>query len=473
MSREGKLVKNTLILSIGTFLPKVATFITLPLLTGYLTKEEYGTYDLITILVSLVLPAITLQIQVAAFRFLIDQRKNQQEVKSIITNIYAFIIPSSFIALTILFFVLPESDPLNRLFICLYFFIDTFVGAARQVARGLEKNLDYSISSIVSAGGKIVFAFLFVWYFKLGLFGAILSLFGACMLSLIFLIFKVKLYTYIDVKAISWAKIKQLIAYSWPIVPNDMSMWVMRVSDRFVITMVMGPAANAVYAVANKIPSLLTLAQSTFTMAWQENASIASKDEDADAYYSAMFRTMFDLMAGFLGLLICIAPILFKILIRGDYNEAYTQIPILFIAMFLFSMCSFIGGIYVAYMKTKSLGVTTVISAACNLAVNLALIKFIGLYAASISTLVSYLLLFIYRMIDMKKFVTITYSWGHMLIVFGIMIVESVLCFFQNPILNIINTVFGVVVFLVLNQSFVKAVWKKGTKMIGKKTKKS
>ena len=56
MSREGKLAKNTLILSIGTFLPKLASFVTLPILTGYLTQTEMGIYDLITILESLLLP---------------------------------------------------------------------------------------------------------------------------------------------------------------------------------------------------------------------------------------------------------------------------------------------------------------------------------------------------------------------------------------------------------------------------------
>ena len=62
--------KNTLILSLGTFLPKFAAFITLPILTGQLTKVEYGTYDLVTVMVSLLLPAATLQIQAAAFRLL-------------------------------------------------------------------------------------------------------------------------------------------------------------------------------------------------------------------------------------------------------------------------------------------------------------------------------------------------------------------------------------------------------------------
>ena len=74
MSREKQLAKNTLIISFGTFLPKLISLITLPLITGYLTKEEYGQYDLITTLVFLVLPIATIQIQSAAFRFLIDCR---------------------------------------------------------------------------------------------------------------------------------------------------------------------------------------------------------------------------------------------------------------------------------------------------------------------------------------------------------------------------------------------------------------
>ena len=76
MSREKSLIKNTIVLSIGTVIPKFASFIVLPILTGYLTKTEYGTYDLITVLCSLFLPAVTLQIQTAAFRFLIEQKND-------------------------------------------------------------------------------------------------------------------------------------------------------------------------------------------------------------------------------------------------------------------------------------------------------------------------------------------------------------------------------------------------------------
>ena len=470
MSREGKLAKNTFILSIGTFLPKLAAFIILPILTGYLTKEEYGTYDLVTVLVSLILPAATLQIQTAAFRFLIDVRKDDSRIKSIITNIFAFIIPTSLIALVILYFFLPGEVGI-RLLICVYFLADILVNGARQVSRGLEKNLDFSISAIVSSLGKMIFAVIFVWYLRIGLTGAIIALALSSTVSLIVLMIRARLYKYIDVSLISWKEIKNLISYSWPMVPNSMSMWVMRVSDRFVVTMFMGVAANAVYSVANKIPSLLTLAQSTFTMAWQENASIVSKDEDAPAYYSAMFHTMFNLMAGALGLLICATPLLFKLLIRGDYAEAYFQMPVLFLGMFFYSQCAYLGGIYVAYKDTKSVGITTMAAAACNLLVDLATIKWIGLYAASGSTLISYLLLFIFRAVDVRKLVKIKYDLKHIILVMVILIVESVLCFMQKPVLNIINIIFGFVVFFVLNKSFVKTVWNKGIKIVRKRIK--
>lgn len=459
MSREGKLAKNTFILSIGTFLPKLASFITLPILTGRLTQAEYGTYDLITVLVSLVLPAATLQIQTAAFRFLIDERKNRAEVKKIVTNIFAFIVPISLIALVVLYLCLPSQSVAIKFWICAYFFVDILVNGARQVSRGLAKNMDYSVSAIISTVGNMLFVVIFVWYLKASLLGAVVALCTASSFALVYLLLKAKLYLYIDIFCFSIAQIKKMLRYSWPMVPNSMSMWVMRVSDRFVVTLFMGVSANAVYSVANKIPQLLTLAQSTFTMAWQENASIVSKDDDADTYYTSMFRTMYDLIAGFFGLLIAVTPVLFVLLIRGDYADAYYQIPILFLGMFFYSMSSFLGGIYVAYKATRSVGITTMTAAASNLIINLVTINFIGLYAASGSTLISYLLLFIFRLFDVKKYVRLKFDIKHILIVLGIMVFECVLCFQRNLILNVINLLIGVIVFFALNRSFVKSVW--------------
>jgi Membrane protein involved in the export of O-antigen and teichoic acid len=469
MSREGKLAKNTLILGVGTFLPKFASFITLPILTGCLTKSEYGIYDLITVLVSLLLPVATLQIQAAAFRFLIDDRNDEEEVKSIVTNIVVFIGPASIFTLFVLFFCLLDQPVGVRVFICLYFFADIVVNAARQVCRGLNQNLDYSISAILSALGKVIFTLICVYWVKGGILGTVISLFAASFCSLVYLTLKTKLYYYVDFKYFNKTKLKEMLKYSWPMVPNSLSAWVIRVSDRLIVTAFMGVSANAVYSVACKFPTLLNLVQNTFTLAWQENASVVSKDDDASEYYSAMFRTMFDLMAGSFGVLIAFTPLLFVVLIRGNYSEAYFHIPILFVAMFFFSMSTFLGGIYVAYKHSKSVGITTTVAAAINLFVDLGLIKFIGLYAASGSTLVSYIFLFIYRIIDVQKIVKIKYSIKHMIIVIFFMCIESMLCFQQKRLFNVINVVLGLGIFFILNEKIVKIVSCKVIGIIRKK----
>ncbi len=466
MSRESKLVKNTIILSIGTFLPKLATFVTLPILTACLSKDQYGTYDLITILVSLVLPVATLQIHTAAFRFLVEHKNDRELAKLYFSNILAFVVPVSLVALTAVFFFLPIKDTQLKLWVCVYFFFDTIVAEVRQIARGLHRNMDYSISAIISAFIKMVMALVLVKFLEMELNGAVIALALSSMISLLYLSIRIRAYELVDFSLVSRRTLKEMLSYSWPMVPNNMSSWVMRVSDRFVVSMFMGLSANAVYAVANKIPHLLTLAQSTFSMSWQENASIVSKDTDADAYYTKMFFVMMNFYAGCLGLLIACTPVLFRLLIRGDYSEAIPQMPVLFLATFFSCMSAFMGGIYIARKATKSVGITTVAAAVCNLVVDLALIQKIGLYAASGSTLVSYIFLFVFRMIDVRRLVKIKYDFVKILIPLLIIIAESVLFYIDNVAVQIINALFGFISFVLLNRAFLKQVIRKLGKRI-------
>ena len=149
MSREKELVKNTFILSIGRLMPKVFAFITLPILTAYLTKKEYGTYDLIATLVMLAIPVATLQIQTAAFRFLIDCRGDKEKSSEIVSNIFAVTIPVSLIVSIIVQFFFREWSMAIRIMIAVYFFLDTIHLTVAQVARGIGNNKAYSVSAII------------------------------------------------------------------------------------------------------------------------------------------------------------------------------------------------------------------------------------------------------------------------------------------------------------------------------------
>lgn len=81
MNREKVLIKNTVIITIGKVCTQMISFFLLPIYTAILSTEEYGVVDLMNTLVSLLLPIITLQIEQALFRFLVDNRNNLEEKK--------------------------------------------------------------------------------------------------------------------------------------------------------------------------------------------------------------------------------------------------------------------------------------------------------------------------------------------------------------------------------------------------------
>ncbi|HFU3962883.1 TPA: oligosaccharide flippase family protein [Streptococcus suis] len=458
MNREKALVKNTFIISIGTFLPMFSSIITLPIITGGLSKAEMGTYDIISTLVSLFLPIATLQIQSAAFRFLIDVRHDEKETKRIITNIISFILPTSFIALAILYFFLGNMSPVISWLICIYFFSDILMLSTQQIVRGLSYNKLYSVSSVIISFTNMFLIVLTISVWKQGLVGVLASITIAKTIGLILLIVKGHILSRIDLSLLSKKTQLEMLSYSWPMIPNSLSNWVLSFSDRVVLTAFMGLEANAIYSVANKIPALFTTVQGTFVFAWQENASLASKDSDADTYYAEMFDSIFGILVGVMALLIAATPILFWFLIRGDYKEAYYQMPILFMGMLFSSMASFIGGIYVAHKKTRSVGATTIFAAACNLIIDLVFVHKIGIFAASISTLISYAFLTIYRMIDVQKFQKVKFNTGRFCLLIVLLVLMCAICWINTLALNVVNIIFGCIVAVLVNRRIIKSI---------------
>ena len=458
MNREKALAKNTFIIAIGTFLPKFSSIITLPIITGGLTKAEMGTYDLISTLASLFLPVATLQIQSAAFRFLIDVREDEKETKKIITNIISFILPTSLIALTILYLCLGNVSLVIRWLICLYFFSDILMLSTQQIVRGLSNNKLYSASSVTISFSNMLLIVLTISVGKQGLVGVLASITIATTIGLILLLVKGHILSRIDLSLLSRKTLLEMLSYSWPMIPNSLSNWVLSFSDRAVLTAFMGLEANAIYSVANKIPALFTTVQGTFVFAWQENASLASKDSDADTYYAEMFDSIFGILVGIMALLIAATPILFWLLIRGDYKEAYYQMPILFMGMLFSSIASFIGGIYVAHKKTRSVGVTTILAAACNLVIDLVFVHKIGIFAASISTLVSYVFLTIYRMVDVQKFQKVKFNTGRFCLLIALLVLMCAICWIDTVALNVLNIILGCIIAVVVNRKIMKSI---------------
>lgn len=458
MSRQGALIKNTAILSFGTVVPRFVNLVTLPILTGCLSRADYGTYDLVVSMVTLLLPVATLQLQAAAFRFLIEARGDNGRQRAIVTNILVMTTGLSIAVLAVLFFLLPEVDVFGRFLICGYYLMDILVATLRQIARGLSRNAVYSASVILNSVSECAAVVGFVLLLGFGLNGALAASLLGQATSLVLLAIGIRIFSFLDLHSLSKGLIKELVSYSWPLIPNSLSSWAISMSDRLVLTLMLGIESSAIYAAAMRIPNMLGIFQSAFSLAWQENASLSNSDADRDEYYSKTFDMIFNLLVGGLALLIAASPLLFSILIQGDYEESYVHMNILFLGALASSVSTFFGGIYIAHRRTKEIGTTTAAVAVINLVIEIALVPLIGLFSASLAYTFSYAALAIYRGYRMLTFQPITFRFRKIIAACFVLVMMVVMGASREPVGIVVNIVVAIIVFISLNREILSAM---------------
>lgn len=459
MSREKDLLKNTFILGIGYAVPALVSFLILPLYTAFLTKTEYGTYDLITILLSLIMPTITLQVKSSVFRFLIENRDSESERRYYISTAYLFTVAISILSLFVLFGILSGIPVFTKVLICVYIFQEVIIDLSKQTARGLGLLNKYILSITINAILLLAFSYVLLSNMQKGLNGVLIALNGALIAANIYIFITLGLKKYISFHSFNRIHLKRMLSFSAPMVPNSISLWVVKLSDRLVVTFFMGIEANAVYSVANKIPSLLSQLVGVFNLSWQENASLAVNDKDAANYYSEISQRTIDFLLGAAAVLMASMPFLFKILIKGSYEGAYNQMPILICGIFFSCLSSCYGSIYIALKKTKFIGITSVIGAVLNLAINILLINKLGLYAASLSTVISYCIIYFSRVVQLKKYIHMQLNWKRNFISFTVLLLVCIIYYFKNPYANAIVFVISSGLFIILNKEICKNIF--------------
>ena len=199
MSRQRDLLKNTVILGFGYVVPAVVSFLTLPLYTAFLTQTEYGTYDLITILLSLVMPTITLQIKTSVFRFLIESRESEDERKSYISTAYIFTALISFLSIALLFVLLSGIDIITKSLICSYIFQEVLIDLSKQTARGSGMLNKYIFSVTLHSLLLLVLSYVFLSVLQTGLTGLLIALNAALMVTNIYIFISIGLKKYLSV----------------------------------------------------------------------------------------------------------------------------------------------------------------------------------------------------------------------------------------------------------------------------------
>ena len=459
MSRSKELAKNTIIIFIGTVCTKLVSFFLLPLYTGILSTTEYGIVDLLNTIISLASPLLSLQIGQGLFRFLIDSREDDNYKKKVISTGVLFVVINTFLYLILFSFISPFIHNDYKYFLATNVVASVFVNLFLQVSRGLGDNKTYSIAGVITALITILCNILFLLTFHMRADGMLLGSLIGYIFGIIYLFFKLKLYKYIYIHEFKKTIFKKIIKYSLPLVPNQLSWWVFNTSDRVIVSIVLGLSFTGVLSISYKFSSIFVLLYNIFNMTWTESIVLHINDADIQEYFNKTFNLIFNFFASVGVCLIAFMPILFKILINKNYIDAYNLIPIPILATICQVVVGLVSVVYVAKNDTKAIANTAILSAIVNITVHLILIKFIGLYAAVISTLASYLIFAIYRSFDVnKKYIKVSYDNKKLFALFVTLIIVLYCYYFNTIISNISMMIISLVYTLLINKNSFKAI---------------
>ena len=470
MSEKSRLIKNTGLIAIGNFGAKMVSFLLLPLYTSILTTEEYGTYDFVAVSAFLA-PIATMSMQEAMFRFIIDSGNKGEEFKKIITNALSIVTAG----ILVLGVALLGTGVILGLENCQYIWLYISAGAlysfSNNILRGLGEIKKYAIVSSAKNIMQLMINVLVVAVFRWGMTGLLFSMCVSEIIAFVVVAIEVRIWREINLKYISSSTIKPMLKYSLPLIPNALCAQIINMSDRLVISGFMGASANGIYSVSYKFPNMIETVYHYFYTAWSESASrvFAKGKEKAEEYYQSLHKTISDMMFSVIILMIAGMPIMFRIFVRGDYIKGFDYIWILLLAMYFDCLAKFYSGLFTALKKTDVMAVSTLIAAIINLVVNIALIKFIGLYAAAGSTLLADMVLVFIRKIKLKEYIELKSDYRAIVIKGVIAVAVIMLSSYDNWLRIGVSIIIAGGYTLIVNKSIIMSVCGAFSKKILKK----
>lgn len=404
MNKYKKLVSNSVVFAIGNFGSKFITFIMLPVYTIFMTTTDYGTADLIQTTSNLLLPLVSLNIFEGVMRYAMDDGTDSSAVLNVgmkFTTIGSMIVGLIAVIAGIL-------GHLNVAFLCLLIVMQAFQSLFTQFLKAIEKIRLFAINGILLTVITAALNIVFLVVFHLGIIGYMTSLILATAISNGYLFILGGIFERFsgtmrndESKQLS----SEMIAYSLPLIPNSIAWWATSTISRYFIVVILGAAANGVFAVANKIPSLLSVVNSIFFQSWQISAIDEFDKPDSGKFFSTVFQKYEQfLFLGSSGILLFLS-VIFKFVVGRNFQGAILYVPMLLLSVIYSSFASFFGQYYVASKKTFKVFTTTVYGAVLNVILNLILVPAIGLMGAAIGSVVSYLLVWGLRVKDTRSIV--------------------------------------------------------------------
>lgn len=412
MNKYKKLVSNSLIFAVGNLGSKLMQFIMIPLYSYTMTTIQYGKVDLLTTIVSLVMPIISLDIFDAVFRYSLDKGDDHKETFNI-GLAFTLLVSVVSLPITILLQLFVKGYPIVYAdYVLIATMLFTLVA---NYVRAIGFVREFAIAGIINSFSMGLLNLLLLLVCHLQMVGYLFSMATGMVVATIYLFFVCHLFQQVDLTEFDRAKFRQMLRYSVPLVPNLLAWWLNSASDRVFILAFLGAGANGIYAMASKIPNILSTLMSIFLQSWQISVVQEYKGKKGKEFITNVFQvfvTVLFIVA--IGIIMLIKPI-FHILVSPTYYVGWQVAPFLILSIVYSNLASFLGTIYTATKKTVPIMYTTVIGAIINIVASLILVPMLHLNGAALANIISFGVVSVLRLKDILAQDKVKIKVGHLL----------------------------------------------------------
>lgn len=461
MNSYKKLLNNSFIFAVGRLGSKLLAFFLVPLYTYYLSTSEYGTVDLVITTVNMLLPIVSASMFDAVLRFIMDDKKETDSVMMNALNVSVLGFAVALLFYPVLVWLDLIGDSTTVLFMYIILFVQILERIFAEYARAIGEVKKFAINGILITITTGAFNIFFLVYLQIGVPGYFISMILANIISIMYLIFSTQAYKHFNLSLIKKPMMKLLLIYSVPLIPNALMWWLINASSRYFIRYFIGVSANGLFAVASRIPSLITIVTQIFMQAWQLSAIEEYESENKSKFYSTVFNYLSSfLFIGTSAVIVILKPA-FGLLFSADYYEAWIVVPFLMLSAVFSSFSGFLGTNYIAAKQTKGVFKTSVYGGIISITLNFALISSLGIVGAGLSSMLSFAAIWILRLYDTKKFIDMKTDWKLFFAnLFIIAIQISVLMSELGSLIEVLICGVLFIILLLINRELLKIIFK-------------
>ena len=342
-----KTVSHAMIYAFGNILRNVVSIIMLPIYTRYLTPEDYGVVELLSMLIDFMTIILGMNLGDAIFRHYC-MAEDKREKDSVITSALGF------------------AAGLNGLGVLIVILLSGFLSEIMFGSRDYDRLITlFSWSMLLAVTSEICMLYIRVnqrpWTFvtfsllklvlQLGLniylvvvrdmhvegvvFSALISGGIMTVLLLVYMLSKVKI-------VFSMAILRRLVSYSLPIMLAGIGAFYLTFGDRYFLRVFSGLGEVGIYSLGYKFGFILVvLAWDPFSKIWDSQKYEILEKDNAVSIYGKMFLIISLLLISAALLISLMVGDLLKVMSDPAFYEAKNIVPIILVAYIVQSWTSF------------------------------------------------------------------------------------------------------------------------------------